>query len=46
MNSEIAWFDLASLHDCVRLRGGAPLIASLVFQLCKPPCKPRFALHV
>jgi len=30
MNRGIAWFDLARLHDCVRLHGGARLIASLV----------------
>jgi len=30
MNRGIAWFDLARLHDCVRLRGGARLIASIV----------------
>jgi len=30
MNKGIAWIDLASLQDCVRLRGGARLIASLV----------------
>jgi len=30
MDSGIAWFDLARLHDCVRLRGLARLIASLV----------------
>jgi len=30
MNKGIAWFDLATLQVCLRLRGGAPLIASLV----------------